>query len=323
MSSALTQDRSSGPYSSQSTRYWSTLPRRPCPGRKLVRRFWHIACGTVTNVIVSACSVDHQKRLVSSCMVAAIPGWPELGVEWTNWITLWRSVCGTYVRLGGLSAGGGSVAWASEISVMISHWMGARIRVGEMMDFLVGGRMDDSYCLDRASALVFSKPWRYVNVKLNRVKNRYHLACLWLSRLANFRYSRLRWSINTVKGLIRANDATPRKLLSWREVLDCPHRNSIPQGWVYESRIHRGILWEGHLVTERGLHQYLCWIHPPPQCIPSSGSGWCRIGAEINLYFSSWKADRAVGVHTRRCWPFLNINVNGAAVVLKLRMNLR
>ncbi len=32
---------------------------------------------------------------------------------------------------------------------MISHWMGARIRVGEMMDSLVGGRMDDSYCLDR------------------------------------------------------------------------------------------------------------------------------------------------------------------------------
>ncbi len=28
MSSALTQDRSSGPYPSQSTKYWSTLPRR-------------------------------------------------------------------------------------------------------------------------------------------------------------------------------------------------------------------------------------------------------------------------------------------------------
>ncbi len=45
---------------------------------------------------------------------------------------------------------------------MISHWMGARIRAGEMMDFLVGGSMDDSYCLDRASALVFSEPGRYV-----------------------------------------------------------------------------------------------------------------------------------------------------------------
>ncbi len=32
----------------------------------------------------------------------------------------------------------------------------------------------------------------------------------------------------------------------------------------------------------------------------------------------------AVGVHTRRCGPFLNIDVNGAAaVVLKLQMNLR
>ncbi len=45
------------------------------------------------------------------------------------------------------------------------------------MDSLVGGRIDDSYCLDRASALVFSKPWQYVTVKLNRVKNRDHL-CL-------------------------------------------------------------------------------------------------------------------------------------------------
>ncbi len=96
------------------------------------------------------------------------------------------------MRLEGLSAGGGSVARASEISVMIFHWMGAGIRVGEMKDFLVGGRMDDSYCLDRASALVFSEPGRYVTVKLNRVKNRDHLACLWLSHLADFRYSRLR-----------------------------------------------------------------------------------------------------------------------------------
>ncbi len=60
------------------------------------------------------------------------------------------------------------------------------------MDSLVGGRMDDSYCLDRASALVFSEPGRYVTVKSKRVKNRDHLACLWLSRLADFRYSRLR-----------------------------------------------------------------------------------------------------------------------------------
>ncbi len=151
-------------------------------------------------VIMSACSVDHQKQLVSSCIVATMPGWPELGVKWTNWITIWRSACGTYVQLGELSAGGGSVAWASVISVMISNWMGARIRAGEMMGSLVGGSMDDSYCIDRASALFFSKPGRYVTMKSNRVKNRDHLACLWLSLLADFTYSRLQWSVSTVKG---------------------------------------------------------------------------------------------------------------------------
>ncbi len=96
------------------------------------------------------------------------------------------------MRLGGLLAGGGSVTWASEISVMISHWIGATMRAGEMMDSLVAGSMDDSYCLERASALVFREPGRYVTVKSKRVKNRAHLACLWLSLLADLRYSRLR-----------------------------------------------------------------------------------------------------------------------------------
>ncbi len=41
-----------------------------------------------------------------------------------------------------------------------------------MMDSLVSGSMDDSYCLDRASALVFREPGRYVTVKSNRAKNR-------------------------------------------------------------------------------------------------------------------------------------------------------
>ncbi len=31
--------------------------------------------------MVSAGRVGHQKRLVSSWIVAAMPGWPELGVE--------------------------------------------------------------------------------------------------------------------------------------------------------------------------------------------------------------------------------------------------
>ncbi len=69
------------------------------------------------------------------------------------------------MRLGGLLAGGGSVTWASEISVMISHWIGVTMRAGEMMDSLVGGSMDDSYCLERASALVFREPGQYVTVK--------------------------------------------------------------------------------------------------------------------------------------------------------------
>lgn len=78
------------------------------------------------------------------------------------------------------------------ISVMISHCIRAIIMAGEMMDSLVSGSMDDSYCLDTVSVLVFCEPGRYVTVKLNRVKNKDHLVCLWLSLFATFRYSRLR-----------------------------------------------------------------------------------------------------------------------------------
>ncbi len=49
--------------------------------------------------------------------------------------------------------------------------------VGEIMESLVSGSMDDSYSLDRASALVFCMPGRYVTVKSKRVKNKDHL-CL-------------------------------------------------------------------------------------------------------------------------------------------------
>ncbi len=63
---------------------------------------------------------------------------------------------------------------------------GSIIRAGEMMDSLVVGSMNDSYCLDRASALVFSEPGQYVTMKSYLVKNKDHLACLWLSLLADF-----------------------------------------------------------------------------------------------------------------------------------------
>lgn len=44
------------------------------------------------------------------------------------------------------------------ISVMMSYSTGARMIVGEMMGSLVGSNMDDSYCRDRASALMFREP---------------------------------------------------------------------------------------------------------------------------------------------------------------------
>ncbi len=72
------------------------------------------------------------------------------------------------------------------ISVMISNWMGARIRAGEMMGSLVGGSVDDSYCIHATTM----KLCHYVTMKSNRVKNRDHIACLWLSLLADFTYSR-------------------------------------------------------------------------------------------------------------------------------------
>ncbi len=64
--------------------------------------------------------------------------------------------------------------------------------VGEIMDSWLGGIMDDSCSLDRASAYVFCVPGWYVTEKSKRVKNNAHFACLWLSILADLRYSRLR-----------------------------------------------------------------------------------------------------------------------------------
>ncbi len=110
---------------------------------------------------------------------------------------------------------------------MISHWMRATMRAGKMMDSLVGGSMDDSYCLDRASALVFREPGRYVTVKSNRVKNRDNLA-FW--RISDTQGCDDRSTRGRGVWLPQANDAIPRRLLSWREVLGCPHRSSVQQG---------------------------------------------------------------------------------------------
>ncbi len=44
------------------------------------------------------------------------------------------------------------------------------------MDSIVVVSINDSYCLDRASALVFSEPGRYVTMKSNLVKHKDHLA---------------------------------------------------------------------------------------------------------------------------------------------------
>ncbi len=98
-------------------------------------------------VMVSVWIEGHQNRLFINWRVAIMPGCPELGVEWTKLRTRCRRGWGTYVRLGGVSAGGGSVFWASAISVMMSHW-GCEDDGGWKDEFLTGirgGRFIESW----------------------------------------------------------------------------------------------------------------------------------------------------------------------------------
>ncbi len=81
---------------------------------------------------------------------------------------------------------------ASEISVMRSHRTGARMTLEGKMGSLTLDVGRWSNCLDRASALPFLDPGRKVTLKSKYEKNRDHLACLGLSRLADLMYSRLR-----------------------------------------------------------------------------------------------------------------------------------
>ncbi len=73
----------------------------------------------------------------------------------------------------------------------MSHRTGATIRVDEMMGSLVDFCVDDeSYNLERASALRFLEPGLYVTVKEKREKNRDQPAWRGLRRLAERTYAR-------------------------------------------------------------------------------------------------------------------------------------
>lgn len=125
---------------------------------------------------------------------------------------------------------------ASVISVMISHCMGARIMVEEMMGSLVCGCMDDSYCWDRASALVFREPGRYVTVKLNLMKNKAHLACLWLGLLVDLRES---------------SSKSFFELLKFRYGYLCSHKTLLP---LFKHRGHAWVLqlcWNCEWIVDR------------------------------------------------------------------------
>ncbi len=112
------------------------------------------------NLATSVKSVGHQKRFRRRCSVAVIPGWPELGFVCT-WLSRdWRKGSGTKTRSAGHSGGGWVCRLAWVISVIISHWTGARrIFAGRM--FSTGLECSTlSVWRDRASAFVFLVPGR-------------------------------------------------------------------------------------------------------------------------------------------------------------------
>ncbi len=160
-------------------------------GRSGMGRGWRRPAGTcregfwvlqtwqwLTWEIVSFLRVGHQKRFWSSCIVALMPGWPELRAAWTSAMVLSRRVSGTNNLFSGQSGGIFWVELACSISVVMSHWMGAMTTVGEIIFSGGLGSESSANCRDNASALTFFVPGWYVTIKSNRVKNNDHLACL-------------------------------------------------------------------------------------------------------------------------------------------------
>ncbi len=85
-----------------------------------------------TWVMVSFLSVGHQNLFCKSWIVAFIPGWPELRAVWTWSMVRLQRFSGTNSLSWGHSGGIACSVLAWSISVMISHWMGEMMIVGEI-----------------------------------------------------------------------------------------------------------------------------------------------------------------------------------------------
>ncbi len=192
--------------------------------------------------MVSFLSVGHQNLFCRSWIVVLIPGWPELRAVWTWSMVRLRSVSGTNSLSWGHSGGMTCSLLAWSISVMISHWMGDMMIVGEITFSGWVGSEPISNCRDSASALMFLVPGRYVTVKTKQEKNSDHLACLGLSLRAVLRYSKLRWSVHTVKGWFAPSNQwrhSSRADLMARSSRS-PRHNSVLWRLVSVNSRHRG-----------------------------------------------------------------------------------
>lgn len=138
--------------------------------------------------------------------------------------------------------------------------------------------------LERASALAFLVPERYVIVNQKRGKNKAHRACrmllLW----------RHRW-------LPPASVSIPPRPILWPGVRDCwINRSFVQLRTVYVKNAARNIL---------GFSPNLCdntaptpiWEASTSKINGHSGSGWCRMEAEMQAVFNHVKALSATPFH--------------------------
>ncbi len=129
------------------------------------------------------------------------------------------------------------------------------------------------------------------------MKNRDHLACLGLSRLADLRYSRSRWSVRTTKGSLAPSNQWRHssKAAFMARSSRSPTSNSAPQSWVSENRRQSGRVWEDYPDAERVWLRCLCWKHPPSQRTLIQGQD----GEE---WAQRWNVPLAVGMPW---WPMV------------------
>ncbi len=171
---------------------------------------------------------------------------------------------------------------------------------------------------DKASALMFFDPGRYEMEKLNRVKNRAHLAWRGLSLFASRRYSKFLWSVSTVKEC-------------WAPSNQCLH--SSRASFIARSSLLPMSLFfsTGLSLREKAAHGCsrvgvpCCWDKKPPTPVVDTstsamnglqGSGWTRIGALIKASLSLWKASVADGVQYSDLGLFFRRFVRGLLMVL-------